>query len=288
MRAVGTLRDAGVPVLVLKGAATARLDHVRVEDRPYRDVDLLVPVDRLVDSLAALTSHGFDHLVSHPYRTLRRFHSETLVDRTSGLELDLHHRFAKIGRPPRTVWSETEPFELGGATLLAPAPHWRLVNVVLNEFQNPPGGRKDAAVDDALRLLRRPDLDLAGARRAAAECGLALTFHRGVERWCREAGVPLPAGWGPPPVATWADRRLASRIGTDEPIPGYDELLLGLAFEPGWWSRAGYLAEILWPRPEFRALEGRSVAGQLRHVVREALGRPGDARRRPPVRAQRR
>jgi hypothetical protein len=78
------------PVL-LKGTTIADRYYPHPEDRPTRDVDLLLPADQLVDAWNVLAGQGF-HLPAHGMdaRWVRRYAKGRTLIRPDGMELDLH------------------------------------------------------------------------------------------------------------------------------------------------------------------------------------------------------
>ena len=86
-RLVKTFEEAGVPLVILKGAAAA-VYYPEPAGRAMGDVDFLVPRDRYEDALQLMTEHGY-----------RRFsegeqHAEFMKD---GVEFELHRRFSTEG-----------------------------------------------------------------------------------------------------------------------------------------------------------------------------------------------
>jgi hypothetical protein len=86
-RAAALLRGAGVPVVPVKGIALARWIYADVAERPFKDIDLLVPRPAWDDARRAIRPLG------EPLH-----HSSELgelIVRVDGLELELH---AELGR----------------------------------------------------------------------------------------------------------------------------------------------------------------------------------------------
>ena len=112
-QAVGLLQTAGVPVLVLKGAAFADWLYPRPELRAFEDVDLLVPRSSWRKALAALVRGGASagrRSGSGPY--------VRSVQVPGGLVVDLHGRFAdapgRAGLDGEPVFDRALPAVHGG------------------------------------------------------------------------------------------------------------------------------------------------------------------------------
>ncbi|QNN52167.1 nucleotidyltransferase family protein [Nocardioides mesophilus] len=124
VRTVTALDDAGIPVRVLKGPVSARLDHTDVSHRAYGDIDLLVPSSSYYDAVRLLESQGCRRSYPEPRPGFdQRFGKGTAMRTPAGLEIDLHRTFT-MGPYGGLLdldglWRESEPFSLGGRTMHA-------------------------------------------------------------------------------------------------------------------------------------------------------------------------
>src|SRR4051812_17861753 len=106
---VRAFEAAGVPSILLKGAALREWLYDDGAVRSYGDSDLLVPWDSWETAQGVLRDLGFedalaplDHprmqsVESHPWR------------RGDDAEVDLHASFFGIEAPPETAWRQLEP-----------------------------------------------------------------------------------------------------------------------------------------------------------------------------------
>ncbi|MEZ6006361.1 MAG: nucleotidyltransferase family protein [Planctomycetota bacterium] len=112
-QAVGLLQAAGVPVVVLKGAAFADWLYPRPELRAFEDVDLLVPRSSWRMALAVLVAGG----ASAGRRSGSGPHVRS-VQVPGGLVVDLHGRFAdapgRAGLDGEPVFDRALPTAHGG------------------------------------------------------------------------------------------------------------------------------------------------------------------------------
>ncbi len=270
LEVLDTFAPSGIALAVLKGNATARLDHRHWSDREAGDIDVLVPAARFDEAAAMLTGAGFVRSITHPFATSSFFHSETFRHR-DGWELDLHQRLAQASRPPHSCWVALDHFELGGRLVPAlPAP-WRFLHALVHQIMNPPPSFR--GVNGLLDLVSmwEHDVDLDAVRRAADEVGLRAVTERGLVRMGQllERDVPAPAQT---PREGRLERRVARAFDGVEPVPGHLSFLAGVSAQP-WAARPRYVRELLWPTAAYREMLGVSPWQQARHVVSEALGR---------------
>lgn len=180
------LRRAGVPCLHIKGPSVVQWLYAEGE-RPWGDVDVMVPPERLDDALAALLDSGFSE--RHPGVTAANSgdHAVTLAQPAGPggplFEVDVHHRFEGIEADPglafAELWRRREPARLGHVEVWLPDLATRALLVCLNTARNPvPQAREDlrrlcaaGRADDWAALV---DLAARVEARAALRAGLEL------------------------------------------------------------------------------------------------------------------
>ena len=125
-------REAGIEVVVLKGAHLAELVYEEVALRPMADVDLLVRPAGLHDATRLLRSLGYEQATAGPAAAPR--HQEAIrenmeVDpfrKPGGLLLDLHYAIAVPAQMADAdldgVWSRVQEARIGGAQALVLSP----------------------------------------------------------------------------------------------------------------------------------------------------------------------
>ncbi|HEV2070899.1 MAG TPA: nucleotidyltransferase family protein [Acidimicrobiales bacterium] len=140
--AVEHLRAAGVPSILLKGAAIATWLYQGGEVRPYQDVDLLVSPSRLDTAIAALAELGYaDELVNaHPAEFGPK---ERELVGPGNVHIDLHHGLIGVSAPSQRCWDvlvgRTTAFQLTPSVqvqVLDPAA--RAMHLALHAAQNGP------------------------------------------------------------------------------------------------------------------------------------------------------
>jgi len=267
---VELLATNGIELLVLKGNATARLDHADPGDREVGDVDVLVRPRQLDVAMHVLDTSGYRRAVTHPFARASFFHSETFVH-PDGTEIDLHHRLAQPSRTPLTCWAEPDTFHLGGRAVQAMPRTWRFTHAMVHQMKDsPPTVRAVNGLLD-LVVMWTKGVDVDHVRRIGREIGLTTLVERGLVRVTDLLGEPTPC----PQTGfhgAWAEQKLARALDDDGSTPGYVALAANLAVQPKrlWPS---YLRQLLWPTKAYRDELGIALGDQVRHVVRETLGR---------------
>lgn len=154
--AVRCLKAAGIPSILLKGAAIATWLYDDGAVRPYKDIDLLVPPADFERAVTALGGAGYSHWLSgaSPFEFGP---NELELVGPGGAVIDLHHRLIGVPDPPERCWDVLSrhlvPFLLAGEEVQVLHPHARILHLALHAAQNGPVDRK--AVADLQRGLER-------------------------------------------------------------------------------------------------------------------------------------
>jgi hypothetical protein len=149
------LGGAGVPTVLLKGAALVLGAYPDPGLRPMSDLDVLVPVDRVRDAVRALGAQGWAPEAPLTAAALRLTHS--LPFRRPGhAPLDLHwHVFEECCAPAddESLWAASRPAAVDGVPTRVPAPEDQLLHVAVHgeKWVHVPGIRWIA---DAVVLVR--------------------------------------------------------------------------------------------------------------------------------------
>lgn len=141
-RALRSLRDAGVPVIVLKGAALAETIYPNIGHRPMGDADLLVRPQCMERARQTLEAAGYRFLPEpeerfKPFDT--RFTGEMAFRRNEGALIELHWELTTSEWLRRLIildiealWRDAQPLELGGVRVLQLSPHDTLLHLCLH------------------------------------------------------------------------------------------------------------------------------------------------------------
>ncbi|MEA3560289.1 MAG: nucleotidyltransferase family protein [Candidatus Omnitrophota bacterium] len=140
---LAVFNQAGIEVIVLKGAALAALVYGNVALRPMTDIDLLVKKEELCSIDARLKYLGYspaDHSIgginlrSISYLTTFDYRNST----GNSPSLHIHYHFVNSTIPTHSyidkikiekIWQEAEQIELAGAKTLVMAPHHLLIHL---------------------------------------------------------------------------------------------------------------------------------------------------------------
>ena len=116
------LADRGIPVMLIKGIAAARLHYDEPGERPMRDIDLLVPSDAHREAADSLLAIGYSD--AGPASERGAFHHARTLKKT-GAAIDLHRSIVqpiRRGAKIRGLWQRAiaAPSPLGSAVLAQP------------------------------------------------------------------------------------------------------------------------------------------------------------------------
>ena len=274
---VQALTEAGVDVLLLKGAALAQTLYRREETRGYGDTDLLVRPSAVKFAGQILTGLGYRSVeeVKGIDDLAGVLHAETWsrVDpREGNLTIDLHHRLVGCEAPEEAafdvLFGRRATVELGDGTVYAPDRAGLALHLALHLAHHGPGDLK-AAADLERGLERWPVETWSEAAAIASELEAVESFAAGLA--LTDPGDRLLAALGleAPGARLWAiqNRKLRPR-GTFH-LEAFREAA-------GARARLGLIRRSLFPprawiRWEYRwAARGRLplAIGYARHIAR--------------------
>lgn len=258
------LAAAGVPTILLKGAALAHTLYENVALRPLADLDLLVRPADLPAALSALRAIGCvqDALELRPGFTETFGHHAVL--RTPGprpTTLELHWTLLPPPYPcePGALdwfWQTARPVAVDGASALVLAPEALLLHLCGHLLQH---GEIDSPrlvwLHDVAGVLFRYgdgidwDALLAHALQLELVLPLRRTLQRAAEQW--HAPVPESArarlrALAPAPTETRRTARLLGHYHTSAAV-----FLSRLDILPGWRRKFAFALGVLFPRPGY-------------------------------------
>jgi hypothetical protein len=257
-RILRALDEAGVPVIVLKGAALAEAVYGNIALRPMADLDLLVPHESLAPTLAALANLG--HLAADTETqdgAAATFENEVMLRKAGPVAVLTEIHWSLLDSPhyqhllPMSwFWETAIPVRIEGAEVLVLGPEALLMHLCAHLALHH-GGRGLLWLHDVAEALHhfrdRLDWDLLLAK--AEEYDLVLPLQLILPRVAEDWAAPVPPGFlqrlrrlEPSPqevrVFNWLtarERPVAQRFWAD------------LASMPGWRSRLRYLMGNLFP-----------------------------------------
>ena len=234
------LADAGIPAILLKGAAIATWLYTEGEARPYRDVDLLVSPAQFDQAQTVLAGLGYVNPLAGAANCEYGSNELRLVGRM-GDSIDLHHALIGVPEPARAwqcLYSRSTTLAVGGAELRVLDVEARAMHLALHAMQDGPIDVK--AMEDLARgVARLPLATWKGAAGLAAELGAMGPFGAGLRLF--PAGAALAEQLGLPDVV---NVDLTMRARSDPPEAFLMEQLAGL---PDFRARAALLGRKLFP-----------------------------------------
>ena len=159
-KALAALGQAGIPMLVLKGAPLALVYYSKPAGRPMGDLDVAVPKECRAEATRVLQAEGWtsprSKLDAHSLFHASPFHNGR------GNEFDLHWHILleTSGKPVEArFWETARPFDFNGVPTRMVDPALALVHVLVHGLRTNPVSPV-RWVADALTLIRRsPGLD---------------------------------------------------------------------------------------------------------------------------------
>jgi putative nucleotidyltransferase-like protein len=220
-RVLGPLRQAGIPVILLKGAAIAHGLFGDIGLRPMRDLDLLVPPEARGDALAALRCLGY-RLVGGAPADLRararrdrlasslsagqsaeaaaglyeRYHFHYYLEREGQtFPVELHWHIVKPGRggPIDDFWHEARPIRVGELDALGFRPEHLLLHLALHLTADPYRELRLARLVDIHVAVATQSLDWAWLHQVARRQHAVRALGVALGLACRALGTAVPA-----------------------------------------------------------------------------------------------
>ena len=237
------LDKAGVPAILLKGAAIAMWLYDDGAPRPYLDIDILVRPSHLNMALAVLTQLGYSRVVegAHPAEVGPK---EIELVGPTNITIDLHHGLLGASASSEDAWEvlfdRTTCMRLGTGNVRVLDVPARAMHLALHAAQNGPIDMK--AIADLDRGLQRLGMDVwKDASQIAQRIGAEQAFAAGLRL--------LPAG------CDLADKLALTREMTVElALRTWSVTQDALFFErfrrtPGARAKAALLLRKLFPTP---------------------------------------
>jgi hypothetical protein len=197
--ALAALSEAGIPILLTKGAARVVAQPASAHERLIRDVDVLVPLASAERALRLLCSAGWT-LREPPWAVQLRaaspvagHHAWTVVKGRG--EIDLHHFSNHLNRltgDDDGLWRRATTHHWRGATVHLPAPADALVLAVTHGVRWSRDGAADWTVD-AASLIDAGTVDWDVVLAEADSRVLHAALHAGLGYLCDALGRAVPA-----------------------------------------------------------------------------------------------
>ncbi|CAB4880627.1 unannotated protein [freshwater metagenome] len=286
-RALGPIVDALAPAcgaapVLIKGPALADRTYPDWRLRPYGDLDLMVPRDRLGEATQALVQEGYTLIEEFRPGYAERFGHDLHVRRGDGaaaVDVELHWRIGddRVGEPLSHghLIREALTLDVDGTPVLIPGTADQLLLAAVHLLSD--RARRLCWVND-VRLLAQtaPEHQWTAtfARAEALGGGLLWVLHRALDYAAHHLGLerarPLPAGvrppYGPLRAVEELDLQASPHIGRLVALHGLDRLryLRAVAIP----TRAGLEGTVGGDGAGLHTLVWRHLTGAVRGVRR--------------------
>ncbi|KHD07758.1 hypothetical protein PN36_16205 [Candidatus Thiomargarita nelsonii] len=132
------LNQVGIEPLFMKGVASLATGiYEDVGIRMTGDIDLLVPENKLMDSVAILEKMGYRVHDTNCTFTKIHHHYTSLVCDGEPAAVDLHRRlFSRVPKllPAKDVWHDAMSFQFHNARVKLPSPHHRIQHNIVHTY----------------------------------------------------------------------------------------------------------------------------------------------------------
>ncbi|NTV95557.1 MAG: nucleotidyltransferase family protein [Thiobacillus sp.] len=188
----------GVPVMLLKGAALTAAYPAAMGRRFLRDVDILVPADRVAEAAGLIAEAGwrnpfYPDLEPALLLGLARTHALAFQGGAKG-EIDLH-RFALAPNfcagDDDELWARARAVEFLGLSCRVPAAEDLLVTTLEHSFRRDPDQVLDWTLD-AARLIGDPALDWGRVVETTIRRNLAVPVEARLRYLAERCGLAVP------------------------------------------------------------------------------------------------
>jgi hypothetical protein len=254
---VAVLDQAGIPVLLLKGAALLHTAYDRLDARPMTDVDILVHPGHAGAAVTALLDRGFRRgvdLVSAGFFPKFYYETELFTDSDPRVRIDLHARpfrplrYARI-IPEDALWHHARVCSLGRAIAYVPEPETMWVHLAAHAAFH--GCARIIWLYDLVRVADRSGSDFNWPKvvALAKQWHLSAAIHHALRRASELFGSIAP-WWVRDELAScktsWRDRWTLAQGPRDVGHP-ITHVLCNLLCTPGLRFRFEYARSVLLP-----------------------------------------
>lgn len=193
--------EQSIPLVILKGAALAKLYYAVPAERPFGDLDLLVHAEDAPRVRENLLARGMKEFGGVARGLNQTYYGEASFNSADGrgAQIDVHWELVSPAYYRRRMemdwfWRNTEPCELGGHTLQALNPTAQLVHLAIHAgLHHQDRLRLIWLYDLALGVSKHgTEIDWRGADAFASRSGLARPMRAMFERMHESWGVVLP------------------------------------------------------------------------------------------------
>ena len=268
------LAGRGVEIRVLKGPASAHLDHERPELRQFGDLDVLVRGRDMPVVFDVLNNDGFRRRFPEPRPGFDQRFTKS-VSFVGEVEIDVHRTIADgpTGHriPVDDLWRESTPFEVGNVEVRALAHTERFIHACLHTVLAPPPARLSSLSDVGRGLvggLVEPD----NVAEVSSRWGVSAVVERAVWTAITEFWWPvaIDATWSATSSVSLMDSVIIESHRRHETSSAL-RALLSLVTLPSLRDRMEYAVALALPRYSYVEARHLGRADRFRHAYRQAV-----------------
>lgn len=137
-RVLVSFRDAGIPLIVLKGAALSAEVYGNVALRQMADIDLLVREQDLDRAAGELSALGYAPVEGYSEQWYRRHHHHLVpyLHRAKGVTVEIHRNIVSMESPfnldIRAIWDRARHVDIQGVDALVLSPEDLIIHLCLH------------------------------------------------------------------------------------------------------------------------------------------------------------
>jgi hypothetical protein len=257
---IGAMGEFAVPAMILKGPAVVNRLYGDGSMRPYVDVDVLVPAERVKEAGDVLRDLGFEYSLAGARSVEQQGIEQCWTRASDGVMLDLHTGFHGVA--PELAWDalagDSHLTEVGGLPMPVPADGALALIIALHAAANPVGSTRSE--DDLHRAATTFGPEVwDDALRRAERTGSVEWMSAGLRR--TDSGSIVAERLGLPPARD-VEIVVQGYLGDDPALSGAigGVYLARLSKTRGIRARLRYVATLLFPSPsKLRASRGRRL-----------------------------
>ena len=272
---VDRLAERGIQIRVLKGPASAHLDHVRPELRQFGDLDVLVRGRDMPVVFEVLRDDGFTRRFPEPRPGFDQRFTKS-VSFAGEVEIDVHRTIAEgpIGHriPVAELWHDSVPFDVGNVEVRALGHAERFVHACLHTVLAPPPARL-SSLSDVARGLVGDLVDADGVTELSLRWGVSAVVERAVSTAIAEFWWPdaIDPRWATTSSVSLVDSMMIESHRRHETSSAV-RAALSLVMLPTIRDRLAYAAALALPQASYVESRHAGRADRFRHALRQTAG----------------
>ncbi|HMQ05898.1 MAG TPA: nucleotidyltransferase family protein [Saprospiraceae bacterium] len=193
------MEKLNIPVMVLKGVPLLQLYYNHVGLRPMSDIDLMVPVDKINDTLQSLFKEGWKLKEPQHFDHLMKYGNSIALFLDDDTELDLHWRLfwdIPVAGVEQTFWENAMAFQMNNTSVLTLCPTDTLFHTLVHGMRANPAP-PIRWISDAFTILNHPKIQIDWNRiyQLTINYKAGLPMKHSLKYLVKHFKVPIPNGF---------------------------------------------------------------------------------------------